>query len=225
MPEEKPPSQELSPMALPNAKLVASKERWAQTGRLLDPSAKQEERLPPGQRLVKDWPVLDLGIQPHVRKEEWSLLLDGLVDAPKTLDFEQFQALPQVEHVFDIHCVTQWSRYDNRWQGVATHVLVELVKLRATVSHVMLESYDGYTTNVSLADFLLDSALLAHSHDGAPLSRVHGGPVRLVIPHLYFWKSAKWLRRITFLDQDAPGFWEKRGYHMRGDPWLQQRYA
>ncbi|MFQ3665728.1 MAG: sulfite oxidase-like oxidoreductase [Sphingomonadaceae bacterium] len=211
----------------PRDKLVQVKQAWARAGRLLTgaPDPDRALRLPPGQRLVTNWPVLDLGVQPHVPRESWSLVIDGAVANPVTLDWESFEALPQVEDVSDIHCVTQWSRYDNRWTGVATAVILDLVKPRPEAAHVLFESYDGYTTNVALEHFAEPDCLLAHSHDGAPLSREHGGPVRMVIPRYYFWKSPKWLKRIHFSAVDKPGFWEVRGYHNVGDPWREERYG
>lgn len=208
-------------------KLVATKQAWARAGRLLtgkvgDPAT---DRLPPGQRLVENWPVLDLGIQPDVPKADWRLTIDGSVENPVTWDWDAFIAQPQVEDVSDVHCVTQWSRYDNRWSGVSTRHLVDLVRPRPETTDVILHSYDGYTTNVTLAAFTDEDCLIAHSHDGAPLTREHGGPARLVIPRYYFWKSAKWVKRIEFAAADRPGFWEVRGYHNVGDPWTEQRYG
>jgi DMSO/TMAO reductase YedYZ molybdopterin-dependent catalytic subunit len=210
-----------------NEKLVAVKQAWARAGRLLtgQPDPDKSMRLPPGQRRVDNWPVLDLGVQPHVPIEGWSLKVDGAVVKPVTLDWAAFMGLPQTEDVSDIHCVTQWSRYDNRWQGVSTAVLLDLVKPLPSANHVILESHDGYTTNVRLDHFAEADCLLAHSHDGAPLSREHGGPVRLVIPRYYFWKSAKWIKHIHFSAVDKPGFWEVRGYHNVGDPWTEERYG
>jgi DMSO/TMAO reductase YedYZ molybdopterin-dependent catalytic subunit len=214
-----------------NAKLVASKQKWAREGRLLTGSPQgttydpDKPRLPPGQRLVKDWPVLDLGIQPDVPKTQWRLTVDGLVDAPLTWTWEEFLAQPQLDDTSDVHCVTQWSRYDNRWTGVATLHLCDLVRPKPEAAHVILHSYDGYTTNVELAVFADTDCLIAHSHDGAPISRQHGGPARLVIPKFYFWKSAKWIKRIEFVGRDRPGFWEVRGYHNVADPWKEDRYS
>lgn len=206
-------------------KLITAKQKWAREGRLLVPGAVDSaERLPPGQRLVSDWPVLDLGVQPHVQKNQWQLEIDGEVETPLTWTWDDFASQPQMTSQSDIHCVTAWSRYDNVWNGVSTLHLCALVQPRESVRHVILHSYDGYTTNVALEVFTDDDCLLAHSHDGAPLTRQHGGPVRLVIPKYYFWKSAKWIKRIEFATQDDPGFWERRGYHNVGDPWQQQRY-
>ncbi len=208
-------------------KLIETKRAWARAGRLLtgrtDPD--QTMRLPPGQRLVQNFPVLDLGVQPAIPLDHWMLAIDGEVERPAVLDWAAFRALPQITDVSDVHCVTQWSRYDNRWEGVATRTLAELVGVTDKARHVILHAFDGYTTNVRLEHFLEDDCLVAHSHDGAPLTREHGGPARLVIPRYYFWKSAKWIKRIEFSAVDKPGFWEVRGYHDIGDPWLEQRYG
>ncbi|HLO75134.1 MAG TPA: sulfite oxidase-like oxidoreductase [Magnetospirillum sp.] len=207
-------------------KLVETKEKWARDGRALtggttDPA---QRRLPPGQRLTEDWPVLDLGISPNLSTADWSLTVGGAVEAPLKWTWDQFLAQPQTELVTDIHCVTTWSRYDNAWKGVSARHLLQQVRPRAGAEFLMFRSYDGYTTNVPLHRFADDDVLLAHSWQGQPLSRDHGGPVRVVIPKLYFWKSAKWLRAITFMDKDSPGYWEMRGYHDEGDPWKEERY-
>lgn len=213
--------------AAPQSKLTRTKQRWAEEGKFLTgrPTRAESERLPPGQHLVRDWPVLDLGLQPQILRERWTLDVDGLVENPLHCDWPAFSALPQKSFVSDIHCVTTWSRYDNRWEGVSTHELLDAVSPRDEARFVVLHSYDGYTTNVSLEDFASHDALLAHRWEGEPISREHGGPVRLVIPKLYFWKSAKWLRRIELTAEDKPGFWEVRGYHNRADPWLEERYS
>jgi DMSO/TMAO reductase YedYZ molybdopterin-dependent catalytic subunit len=208
-------------------KLIRSKEKWAEEGRLLTGKADlmREGRLPPGQRLVTNWPVLDLGAQPDVKPENWRLRVGGLVENPQVWTLEQFHALPQEDFVSDIHCVTAWSRYDNHWRGVSARTLLELVKPKPEAQHVIFQSYDGYTTNVALNVFSEANVLLAHSWEGKPLEREHGGPVRVVIPEWYFWKSAKWVTRIEFSVQDRPGFWEVRGYHNEGDPWKEERYS
>lgn len=216
------------PEGLPeDTKLTRTKLRWAKEGRFLTGrvARPESERLPPGQHLVKDWPVLDLGIQPMVPPMRFRLDVSGAVENQVSLDWDAFLALPQRSFVSDIHCVTTWSRYDNAWQGVSTHDLLDLVMPAPHAAAVMLHSFDGYSTNVLLEDFAAEDALLAHSWQGAPLTREHGGPMRLVVPHLYFWKSAKWLKSIEFIAADKAGFWEERGYHMRGDPWAEQRYS
>jgi DMSO/TMAO reductase YedYZ molybdopterin-dependent catalytic subunit len=211
----------------PDSKLTRTKRQWAGqhkflTGTIARPDG---ERLPPGQHLVRDWPVLDLGRQPEVSRERWRLTIGGMVERPDALDWTAFMALPQTEARSDIHCVTTWSRYDNDWRGVATRDLLDRVHPRDEAAFVLLHGYDGYTTNVPLADFASPHAILAHGWQSKPLAREHGGPVRLVIPHLYFWKSAKWISGIEFIGADKPGFWEVNGYHMRGDPWAEERYS
>jgi DMSO/TMAO reductase YedYZ molybdopterin-dependent catalytic subunit len=209
-----------------NEKLLAAKLRWAKAARNITGKTDPErvERLPPGQRLVANWPVLDLGVQPDVTKEDWKLSVDGLVEAPVSFTYPQLAALPQTERVSDIHCVTKWSRYDNHWVGVSSRDLIALVRPKAEAAHVIFHAYDGYTTNVALEAFAADDVMIAHSWEGYPITRQHGGPVRIVIPRYYFWKSAKWVKRIEFSRDDKRGFWEVRGYHNTGDPWLEERY-
>jgi DMSO/TMAO reductase YedYZ molybdopterin-dependent catalytic subunit len=211
----------------PESKLTRTKQRWAQEGRFLTGkvSRPEEARLPPGQHLTADWPVLDLGTTPEIPRERWRLDVYGAVEHPIFWDFGQLMARKQTQSVSDIHCVTTWSRYDNQWEGIATRDLLAQCEPREDARFVVLHCYDGYTTNLALEDFAAEDALLAHSWSGRPLPSEHGGPVRLVVPHLYFWKSAKWLQAIEFLTADAPGYWEVRGYHTRGDPWTEQRYS
>jgi DMSO/TMAO reductase YedYZ molybdopterin-dependent catalytic subunit len=207
-------------------KLIERKQEWAREGRLLTGTwAPPEQRLPPGQRLVQDWPVLDLGVQPNVPLSHFRLDLDGDVTRKASLSWEEFLALPQVESMSDIHCVTQWSRYDNHWKGVAARTLVALVEPAPTVRHIAFHAHDGYTTNVRLDQFDQPDVFLVHQWEGKPIPRQHGGPLRVLIPRLYFWKSAKWVRRIEFVAADRPGFWEVRGYHNNADPWLEERYG
>ncbi len=206
-------------------KLVQAKQDWARDGRLLTGEPAPGRRLPPGQHLVCDWPVLDLGIMPNIPTKEWNLGVAGAVERPMSWNWEQFQAQPQVTMTSDIHCVTAWSRYDNVWEGVSTRHFLTVVNPRPEAKFVVLRSYDGYATNLPLERFAATDALIAHSWNGQPLSREHGGPVRLIVPKLYLWKSAKWIRQITFLEKDAPGYWEVRGYHNEGDPWTEDRYG
>lgn len=208
-------------------KLIRSKEKWARDGRLLTgmPDETRENRLPPGQREVTHWPVLDLGAQPDVKPENWRLQVNGLVEKPIVWTLDEFMAQPQEEFVSDIHCVTQWSRYDNHWQGVSGRVLLDLVRPKPEARHVIFRAYDGYTTNVKREVFEEPDVLFAHSWEGKPLTREHGGPVRVVIPQWYFWKSPKWITRVEFTAEDQPGFWEVRGYHNEGDPWKEERYG
>lgn len=209
-----------------DSKLTRTKRQWASEGRFLTGQNRpRDERLPPGQHLVRNWPVLDLGVQPHVEITSWRLEISGEVANPSSLDWTALTSLPQARMTSDIHCVTTWSRYDNIWDGVAVHDLLDAVMPRDTARFVAFTSYDGYTTNMPFADFAVANAILAHSWEGQPISREHGGPLRLVVPHLYFWKSPKWLNRIEFLSEDRPGFWERNGYHNYGDPWQEQRYS
>lgn len=209
-------------------KLIRRKQEWARDGRLLTGTQKIEDRtarLPPGQRIVTEWPILDLGLQPDIPADQWRLSVDGLVENPLTWSWEDLNAQPLFEDVSDIHCVTAWSRYDNYWEGVATAHLLALLQPKPEARHVIMHSYDGYTTNVTLDAFAAPDALLAYRWEGEPITRQHGGPVRLVIPQYYFWKSPKWIQRIEFSGADERGFWEVRGYHNIGDPWKQERYG
>ena len=174
---------------------------------------------------MKTWPVLDLGAQPKIDLKLWRLTIDGLVENPATLDWQKLMDLPQSEATSDIHCVTAWSRYDNRWRGVLASDLLALVRPRPEARFVLVQSYDTYTTNLPLDEFTVSDALLATHWEGEPLTVEHGGPLRVVVPQLYFWKSAKWVKRITFSADDQPGFWEVRGYHNHGDPWEEERYS
>ena len=208
-------------------KLTRTKQRWAEEGRFLtgQPSRPDEERLPPGQHLTRDWPVLDLGVQPDVPTDRWNLRVFGAVEEQLSLDWPGLLAMPQSRFTSDIHCVTTWSRYDNQWDGVATQDLIAAVRPKPEARFVVLHSHDGYTTNLPLDDFAAPGSILATHWEGAPLTREHGGPARLIVPHLYLWKSAKWLQRIEFSADDKPGYWEVRGYHRRGEPWAEQRYG
>ena len=208
-------------------KLIRRKQEWAAEGRLVTgrTSRPETERLPPGQREVKTWPVLDLGAQLKIDLKLWRLTIDGLVETPVTLDWQKFADLPHTDVISDIHCVTAWSRYANRWRGVLVSDLLALVRPKPQAKFVLFQSYDTYTTNLPLAEFAVPDALLATHWEGEPLTVEHGGPLRVVVPQLYFWKSAKWVKRITFAAEDRPGFWEVRGYHNHGDPWEEERYS
>lgn len=210
-----------------DSKLTRTKRLWAEAGKFLTGQASrpEEARLPPGQHLVRDWPVLDLGVHPSMPLSTWRLDVTGLVESPLSLSWAEFQALPQTELRTDIHCVTTWSRYDNDWRGVKVQDLLGVAGVKEGAGFVMLHSSDGYTTNLPLMDFVAPDAILATHWQGQPLAQAHGGPMRAVVPHLYFWKSAKWLNRIDLLPADQAGFWERNGYHMYGDPWREQRYG
>ena len=204
--------------------LVTAKKK-ALDERRLPPRRERGPRVPPGQETVKDWPVLDLGHQPLIPLEQWSLDIKGAVERPLSFDWTAFNELPQSRIDADIHCVTAWSMLDNTWEGVSARHLIELARPKPSVRHVIFHAHDGYRTNVTLARFCAENSLLAHTWNGQAISREHGGPVRGVIPALYFWKSAKWIRQITFLEQDVKGYWEALGYHNEGDPWREERYA
>jgi DMSO/TMAO reductase YedYZ molybdopterin-dependent catalytic subunit len=212
---------------LPESKLARTKQKWAREGRFLTgtTSRPEEQRLPPGQHLTCDWPVLDLGIVPNVPLDAWRLDLYGAIEHPVSWSWADFLKLPQSKFTSDIHCVTTWSRYDNAWQGVSTRDVLDIVHPADDAKAVLLYASDGYTTNLLLEDFAAEDALFVIGWNDAPLMAEHGGPVRLVVPHLYFWKSAKWIKAVEFLTADAPGYWEENGYHMRGDPWKEQRYS
>jgi DMSO/TMAO reductase YedYZ molybdopterin-dependent catalytic subunit len=181
-------------------------------------------QLPVGQHQVENWPVLDLGVHPMLPDWRWKLTIDGEVDHPIVLSMEDFRELPQVEDVSDFHCVTTWSRMDLAWKGVRLADAIALAEPKLEASHVMLHAYDGYTTNIPLDEALEPDVLLAHTVDGEPLSREHGGPVRVITPQLYAWKGAKWIKRIELMIGDRPGFWEERGYSMSALPWKNDRY-
>jgi len=189
-------------------------------------------KLPVGQHQVRNWPVLDLGDVPHVPLSEWRLEVGGLVENPFTLTWEQFLALPQVEDTSDFHCVTTWSRFDNRWRGVRFKTIAELVVPAEDARFVVCTGYDfmpgtsvPYTTNLPLERAIEDDVLLVHTWEGQPLAREHGGPCRMITPKLYAWKGAKWIRRIEFLPDDHKGFWEIRGYSNTAEPWFNDRYS
>jgi DMSO/TMAO reductase YedYZ molybdopterin-dependent catalytic subunit len=205
---------------------IAAKERWAaKMAGKAKPTVRSTDRLPPGQRLVNNFPVLDLGIQPEVPLDKWELKIHGQVENPVTLTWEQFLALPQFNDVSDFHCVTTWSQYDMAWEGVSFLTLAELVKPKANATHVFFKSYDGYSTNNPLDVCMDDDVLIAHKWNGKPLTKEHGGPARVIVPKLYAWKGAKFIRDIAFLDRDILGFWEVRGYSNTADPWKDDRFA
>ena len=179
------------------------------------------DRLPPGQHLVDDFPVLSAGPTPHLPLEEWSFTIEGGAE-PVSWTWEEFQALPSEEVTVDIHCVTTWSKLDTAWEGVSVDTLLEGVETAA--EYVVAFCDGGYETNLPLEDVTGGRAWVAFAYDGEPLDPEHGGPARLLVPHLYFWKSAKWVRGLSLRDEDEPGFWESNGYHLRGDPWQEQRY-
>ena len=178
--------------------------------------------LPPGQYLTDDFPVLSAGPTPHVPLEEWRFEVSGAVAEPSSWSWDELQALPSESITVDIHCVTSWSKLGTAWEGVSVDTLLE--GLEPLGAYVMAGSYGGYTTNLPIEDVTDGKAWVVYAYDGEPLEPEHGGPARLLVPHLYFWKSAKWVRELVVMEDDEPGFWEGLGYHDRGDPWLEQRY-
>lgn len=195
------------------------------TGRRRAEEAGRSDRLPPGQYDVgREWPTLTAEATPHLDPEHWSITVDGLVATPATWSWHELHDLPRSSYDGDIHCVTTWSRFDVTFAGVSVDALLEAAGPLPEAAYVMAHATTGYTTNLPLADVTGGKAWVVWEADGKPLSDEHGGPVRLLVPHLYFWKSAKWVTRLELMARDRPGFWEANGYHDRGDPWLEQRY-
>ncbi len=192
--------------------------------KVLEQKMKAEGRLPPGQSLTLKWPVLHYGSVPRFDPERWDFRVYGMVEAPVRWSWAEFNKLPKVKRHSDFHCVTRWSRFDNDWEGVSFREVLAHVKVKSGVSHVLVHAEQGYTANVPLADLDREEVLFATHHDGEPLSADHGYPLRLIVPHLYAWKSVKWVRGIEFLGHDEAGFWERNGYHMYGDPFEEQRF-
>ena len=213
-------------MSTSNPSLIERKERFARkmSGKA-KPSVRSVDRLPPGQHLTPGFPVLDLGIRPEISLTDWRLEVSGLVEDPRTLTWEEFNTLPRFEDVSDFHCVTTWSKFDVRWTGVAFFTLAELVRPKSEAKHVLFSSYDGYTSNVRVEGVMDDDVLIATHYDGKPLPRDHGGPARIIIPKLYAWKGAKFIRAIEFSAEDKLGFWEVRGYSNTADPWTEDRFS
>jgi DMSO/TMAO reductase YedYZ molybdopterin-dependent catalytic subunit len=197
----------------------------AAPGVIVSPDTRRADRIPPGQVRTRKWPVLDAHGTAWVEPGAWSLSVGGLVEEPLTLPWDAFRALPRVKVLADFHCVTTWSRLGNLWEGVSARELLRRARPKPGAQFALLTSYDaGWTTNLPLDDLDAEDVLFADTHDGEPLPPEHGGPVRLIVPRLYAWKSAKWVTRLDLVDADRLGFWEKAGYHERGDPWQEQRY-
>jgi DMSO/TMAO reductase YedYZ molybdopterin-dependent catalytic subunit len=191
-----------------------------EAGVIISPDTRRENRIPPGQTRTRKWPVLDAHGTPAIDLATWRFAVDGLVENPQQWSLDEFMQLPAVKVYADFHCVTRWSRLDNVWSGVSTAEVARIVGLKAEAKFAVAFGYDdGWTTNLPLEYFLAEDSLFAWSHDGQPIPAEHGGPVRLIVPRLYAWKSAKWVKGIRFLETDEPGFWEEGGYHMRGNPW------
>lgn len=193
--------------------------------RELERRMKQEGRLPPGQSLTLKWPVLHYGSVPRFDPQTWNFRVYGLVELPLQFSWDEFNRLPKVQHTSDFHCVTRWSRFDNRWDGVAVQELLRRVRPKPDAAYVLVHAEQGFTANVPLADLDREEVLLATHHDGQPLTPEHGYPLRLIVPHLYAWKSVKWVRSLELLNKDVAGFWEQNGYHMYGDPFKEQRFS
>jgi DMSO/TMAO reductase YedYZ molybdopterin-dependent catalytic subunit len=189
------------------------------------PDIYRENRLPPGQKLRQDWPVLHYGEIPEIDISSWTFRIFGLVKKENTLDYKSFAALPQGRVHSDIHCVTGWSRFDNEWEGPGSPTIYQLANTLPNANFVIIHGIGDFTTNLTVKDFLEPDVLFALKHNGELLTPQHGYPIRLVVPRLYFWKSAKWVTGIEFSEYDKPGFWESRGYHNRGDPWKEERYS
>jgi DMSO/TMAO reductase YedYZ molybdopterin-dependent catalytic subunit len=212
---------------------IAAKERWAlKMAGKAKPTVRSTDRLPPGQRQVHNFPVLDLGVRPNVTLDQWELRIHGKVENPVTLKWPEFLALPQFQDTSDFHCVTTWSRYDNHWGGVRFKTIAELAVPKENAHFVLCTGYDfmpgsfiPYTVNVPLERAIEEDVLLVHTWEGKPLPREHGGPCRMITPKLYAWKGAKWIRKIEFLAEDHKGFWEVRGYSNSAEPWFNDRYA
>jgi DMSO/TMAO reductase YedYZ molybdopterin-dependent catalytic subunit len=194
---------------------------------IVSPDTRRGERIPPGQSQTLKWPVLDASGPPRIDMDRWCFRLSGLVASPVEFGWEEFLALPRVKVFSDFHCVTRWSRLDNLWEGVSTReLLARAGGALPAAKFVTVQAYDsGWTTNLPLDDFLSEDALVAFTHDGEPIALEHGGPARLVVPRLYAWKSAKWVAGVDLTERDRPGFWERNGYHMHGDPWQEERFG
>jgi DMSO/TMAO reductase YedYZ molybdopterin-dependent catalytic subunit len=194
---------------------------------IISPDTRRSQRLPPGQVRTRKWPVLDASGPPAIELDQWRFRVGGLVGHEMQWDWQEFTALPRVKVFGDFHCVTRWSRLGNLWQGVSTRELMRRAGgARPEAQYAMVQGYDeGWTTNLPLEHFLAEDALVAILHDGEPIATEHGGPARLIVPQLYAWKSAKWVAGVELIEKDQPGFWEANGYHMRGDPWREERYG
>lgn len=189
------------------------------------PDTLRQNRIPPGQNTTDSWPVLHYDGVPRINISEWRFRVFGLVKKERSLSFPEFLSLPQVKVLSDIHCVTGWSKLDNTWEGVSSSSLKDLVEILPEARYAIIHAHGGFTTNLSLEDLFQDDVLFAVKHDDRSLTPDHGYPVRLVVPRLYFWKSAKWITSVEFTMDDRPGFWESHGYHNRGDPWKEERYG
>ncbi len=189
------------------------------------PDTLRKNRIPPGQELTIKFPILHYGSVPSINVSRWTFTISGLVEPQRKLTYDEFQKLPRIKVFSDIHCVTRWSKLDNLWEGVSTKVIKDLTRILPEARFVIVHAAPDFTTNLTLDDFFADDVLFAFKHDNESLTPEHGYPMRLVVPRLYFWKSAKWVTGVEFTAKDRPGFWESRGYHIHGDPWLEERYS
>jgi DMSO/TMAO reductase YedYZ molybdopterin-dependent catalytic subunit len=194
-------------------------------GIIYSPDTLRADRIPPGQNETKAWPQLQSSGVPAINPDDWTFIVSGEVEHEVNLNYSEFSALPSQKVFSDIHCVTRWTRLNNLWEGFGAQTVTELVKLRPEAKFVIVHAYGGFTVNLTLSDFLREDVLFAVKHDDTSLTPEHGWPVRLVVPRLYLWKSAKWVTGIEFSAVDQPGFWEKRGYNNHGDPWKEERFA
>lgn len=191
---------------------------------IVSPDVLRKNRIPPGQRETRKWPVLHAGNMPRIDLQKWTFKISGLIDKEVSLSLDEFTNLPTVKVRSDIHCVTSWSKLDNLWEGVSTSVIKDLAVVSDEARFVIVHALPDFTTNLPVDDFFTEDVLFALKNEGEDLNLEHGAPVRLVVPRLYFWKSAKWVTGVEFLANDRPGYWESLGYHDRGDPWKEERY-
>ncbi len=196
-----------------------------QNATIRSPDTLRSQRVPPGQKLTEKFPVLHHGSVPPVGVSAWNFQIEGLIKQPRTLSFQEFSLLPRVRVFSDLHCVTGWSRLNNTWEGVSSQTIKDIVDILPEARYVMVHGAGGFTTNLPIDEFFAEDVLFAFTHDDKPITAEHGAPVRLVVPRLYLWKSAKWANGVEFMAQDKPGFWESFGYHMHGDPWTEERYG
>jgi DMSO/TMAO reductase YedYZ molybdopterin-dependent catalytic subunit len=194
-------------------------------GQIISPDTERENRIPPGQKTVTEWPVLHEGNVPYIGLSRWTFTISGLVAEERRLSYQEFSLLNKVRVFSDIHCVTGWSKLDNIWEGPSSGIIKELTQLLPEAKFVIVHANGGFTTNLTLGDFFEPDVLFALKYNNEPLTPEHGFPVRLIVPRLYFWKSAKWVTGVEFVAEDKPGFWETRGYHNHGDPWREERYS
>lgn len=208
-----------------NQGFIEAKEKLAKLGRGKKSVSSGHNRLPPGQRLTQAFPVLDLGVRPDFDPDTWRLTVSGAVAKPRQFTYQELLALPPTSLTADFHCVTRWSKFDVKWRGVGFVEFCEVVQPKPEARFVVASCADGYTANLVLDELKADNVILAYELEGKPLPREHGWPIRLVVPHLYGWKSVKFLKGLEFLAEDKPGFWEVRGYHNHADPWQEERYS